>query len=517
MVPIGLGPTPRFLGVFGRHQLIAGAKHNNGSCDFIYVNTKFTDSTDGDIDIWKINITNGMFINSTVSTIRGFDYFPDLPTYHYVDIPEVEYDVTHNAVLIWMSPFDSLSPRYIMSANFDGTVNWVVKPPVVDAAPSAYSPGRSNLVGNTLMLGGQRSFQIIDTSNGQLLFSGAPVNLTNIIGFGAFYRNYDASTMSYYAYALSAGQARVKFFPPLPTQTFRVPQEYIAFATCCDRAIMAHLYQFTSVLGTNDYFTDFDIDIFYNGVIWKASSLRFEGLQRKIGVGLSVDEQSLKIWASPTDTMFGAKFLTGAEEGLLDGAIIVRKRAIWEFHSGNVASDIQHNPLAVWTLFTGYTSSIAKGGASHIELKVKSSLLKLNVNMPRNYYQPGCLWTLFDHGCSLNKSSYGVDGTVLNASKRVINIAGGISPNQGADGISYFAQGRLLFTSGVNNGLQVLIDNNDNNGLYLAYPLNAVPSAGDTVTFYPGCSKSYNTCKVKFNNWDNFRGFDKVPPVVISV
>ncbi len=303
---------------------------------------------------------------------------------------------------------------------------------------------------------------------------------------------------------------------PMPLN-LKVSQTYINWVLATNRGIMGHLYQFTSNTGIQDYFTDMDLDINYNGIVWKSDSLRFEGMGRKVSVGLSVDEQSVKIWAKPTDTLFGANFLTGAEEGLLDGAIIVRSRIIWKFTTGNAAVDVQAIPLAVWPLFTGYTSAIDKGGASHIDLKIKSALVKLNVNMPRNYYQPGCLWTLFDKGCTLSKSDFGVFGIISTGpTSIVIPIMGGISPAIGADGIAQFAQGRLLFASGVNSGLQVLIDTNDAANLYLAYPLNALSAAGDTIAYYPGCSKSFNTCQVKYNNDNNFRGFDKVPPIMIS-
>lgn len=303
-----------------------------------------------------------------------------------------------------------------------------------------------------------------------------------------------------------------------PPQNTKVSPAYINWILASNRGIMAHLYQFIAVDGANDYFTDFDLDIVYNGITWKSNALRFEGMHRKVGVGLNVDEQSLKIWAAPTDTLFGANFLTGAEEGLLDGSIIIRSRAIWQFVTGNVAADIQATPLAVWTLFTGYTATIEKGGASHIELKVKSALRRLDIDMPRNFYQPGCLWALFDAGCDLSKAAFTVTGTIGSGpNSRVIPVSGGVSSPNGADGIATYAQGRLLFTSGVNSNLQVLIDNNDSANLYLAYVLSDVPSPGDTISYWPGCSKSYNTCNVKFNNAQNFRGFDKVPPVMVSI
>ena len=301
-------------------------------------------------------------------------------------------------------------------------------------------------------------------------------------------------------------------------QPIKVSQTYIAWVLGTNRGIMGHLYKFTSSSGELDYFTDLDFNITYGGAVWKANSLRFEGMARKLSVGLDVDEQTVKIWAKPTDMLFGSLFLPGAEQGLLDGAIVQRSRIVWAFSTGNAAYDTTLPPLAVWVLSTGYTSQIAKGGLSHIELKVKSALHKLEVNMPRNYYQPGCLWTLFDSGCTLVKSAFAITGTIGSGpTSRTIPVSGGIATPVGADSIANYAQGRLLFTSGVNSGLQVLIDNNDASNLYLAYVLDEVPSAGDTLTYYPGCSKAFVTCDGKFGNKANFRGFDKVPPVMLSL
>lgn len=301
-------------------------------------------------------------------------------------------------------------------------------------------------------------------------------------------------------------------------EDLKVSYQYIQWLLATNRAIMGHLYKFTSQAGANDYFTDLDIDINYANAVWKSGSLRLEGLQRKLAVGVQVDEQTVKIWAAPSDTLFGATFLESAQQGLMDGAVIVRYRIIWRFISGNAAADTQNQPLAVWPLFTGYVASIDKGGASHLEVKIQSALNRLNVNMPRNYYQPGCLWTLFDSGCTLSAAAFAKTGTLgAGVTTRVLPIVGGVSPLLGPDNIPEYAQGRVLFTSGVNNGFLTLLDTNDAANLYLAYPLDNLPSAGDTVTYYPGCSKSFNTCQAKFANQANFRGFDKVPPIMVSV
>jgi uncharacterized phage protein (TIGR02218 family) len=294
---------------------------------------------------------------------------------------------------------------------------------------------------------------------------------------------------------------------------------YINFLFSSSRAIVGHLYQFTSLAGANDYFTDLDFDIHYNGVVWKSSALRIDGLRRKTATGLEVDEQSVTILAQPTDTLFGANFLAGAETGLLDGCLITRFRAIWAVVTGNLLNDVINNaPLQVWTMFTGFASKIEKGGVTRVEMKVKSPLVKLEVDMPRNFYQPGCLWTLFDQGCTLDKNAFAVNGSVGAApTSTAIPVAGGVPNPTAADTFENYQQGRILFTSGVNNGLLTLINANDSANLYLAYPLNALPAIGDTFTYWPGCSKSFNTCDVKFGNKANFRGFDKVPPIAVSI
>lgn len=282
--------------------------------------------------------------------------------------------------------------------------------------------------------------------------------------------------------------------------------------------IMAHLFTFTSASGTLDYFTDFDIDIPYNGNTYKANGLRIEGLRMKLGIGVSVDEQEVVIWASPTDTLFGSAFLEGMAQGLMDGGTIARDRVVWVPTTGDVSRDITVPPIAVWRMFLGYMSTIERLGRASVTFKVKSPLVKLNIQMPRNFYQPGCLWSLFDSGCTLNRNSFAVNGSIgINgATARVISVSGGVSPVIGADGLPYYQRGRILFTSGVNNGLEATIDNNDSNDLYLAYLLNDIPSFGDTFTIYPGCAKTFQTCQLKFNNTNNFRGFDKVPPVFVA-
>lgn len=281
--------------------------------------------------------------------------------------------------------------------------------------------------------------------------------------------------------------------------------------------IIGHLFTFESASGALDYFTDMDTDISYGGNTFKSGGLRIDGIKTRIGIGVSVDEQEVIIWASPTDTLFGAAALTGLAEGLMDGGTVARDRIVWLPQTGDVSLDIQSPPQAVWRTFLGYMSTIERLGRASVTFKVKSPLVKLNIDMPRNFYQPGCLWSLFDSGCTLDRDNFAFHGSCALSDTRNIRVNGGIPTPAGADGLANYQRGRILFTSGVNNGVMTTIDGNDNNFLYLAYRLNAAPGIGDTFTAYPGCSKSFNTCQLKFNNTNNFRGFDKVPPVFVAV
>lgn len=280
--------------------------------------------------------------------------------------------------------------------------------------------------------------------------------------------------------------------------------------------IIGHGYTFTSATGLVDRFTDMDQDVTVGGLVYKSSSLRIEGMRMKLGVGVSVDEQECVIWAAPTDTLFGAAFLAGMADGLMDGGTIARDRFVWTPATGDVSVDMVAPPIATWRMFLGYMSTIEKLGRASVTFKVKSPLVRLNINMPRNFYQPACLWSLFDSGCTLDRAAFALNYTVAGATANNLYVTS-IVDQTGVDGYPYYQRGRLVFTSGVNNGLGVTIDTNDSQIFYLAYPLNAIPVAGDTLTAYPGCSKAFTTCGQKFNNTQNFRGFDKVPPVTSSV
>lgn len=281
---------------------------------------------------------------------------------------------------------------------------------------------------------------------------------------------------------------------------------------------MAEMYTIKLVDGSMDYFTSLDNEINYNGVVFKSHSLIIEQLHYKASVGWSVDEQTVRIFYRPEDMLCGANFIGGVVEGMLDGATITRQRAFWPRGTDyRTFADFLTAPLDVITLFTGYVAAIDKIGQTEVEVKIRSPMGLLDIDMPRNTYQSGCQWRLFDHGCTLNRDDYTVTGSVAGVSDGNILVSGGVSPNVGADGDAYFAQGRIKFTSGDRTDLTLTIRDNDDSYVYFMYPPIKGIHVGDEFFMWPGCSKRTDTCKLKFNNIANFRGFPKIPPVVTSI
>lgn len=281
--------------------------------------------------------------------------------------------------------------------------------------------------------------------------------------------------------------------------------------------LMTELFEIELRDGTTEYYTNLDMDITYGGHTYLANSIRIEGMRYRVAVGLQVEEQDVKISAYPGESLVNATFFSSIGAGLLDGAYITRKRAFWQPATGVPAVDFLQAPLDVVTLFVGLVSSITKLGRTFMELKVKSPLKLLDIDMPRNTYQPGCQWLLYDSGCTLNRATFTDSYTVTAATETQITVAS-ISPVNGADGIPYYQQGRLLFTSGNNSGIQTIVSFHTSTVFWLQYPLVEPPAVGDTFDVSAGCSKigRGGACELKFNNLTNFRGFPRVPPIVLS-
>ncbi|AJY47228.1 DUF2163 domain-containing protein [Martelella endophytica] len=124
-----------------------------------------------------------------------------------------------------------------------------------------------------------------------------------------------------------------------------------------------------------------------------------------------------------------------------------------------------------------------------------------------------CDVTLGDGKCGFNTSTPGffATGTVIaveNETRIAVSVGGDFATG-------FFSFGVLAFESGALAGVKADIETNAGSGgtlwLGLWLPLEGTPAPGDAVRLTAGCDKSFSTCRSKFSNLVNFRGFPHMP------
>ena len=76
---------------------------------------------------------------------------------------------------------------------------------------------------------------------------------------------------------------------------------------------------------------------------------------------------------------------------------------------------------------------------------------------------------------------------------------------------TFYQLGELEITSGDNNGQRRQVYADASGALTLAWGFAMQILPGVTYNLYPGCDRTATTCRDKFNNKDNWRGFSYIP------
>ncbi len=144
------------------------------------------------------------------------------------------------------------------------------------------------------------------------------------------------------------------------------------------------------------------------------------------------------------------------------------------------------------------------------ELRGLSSAL----NMVRGrLFTAGCDADLGDARCgiALAAPAYTGHGTVGAAEGPGLIVAAGL----GAFAAGWFTQGQLVFTTGANEGFATEVKAHTVSAgaarLELWQRPPAAPAPGDAFTVTAGCDKRFATCRDRFANTLNFRGFPHMP------
>jgi uncharacterized phage protein (TIGR02218 family) len=240
-------------------------------------------------------------------------------------------------------------------------------------------------------------------------------------------------------------------------------------------------------------FTDHDLDLVFEGMTFRASSgLTAKALQQS--TGLSIDN---------TEAVGALNDASIREEDLMAGRFDGAEVRSWLVNWANVAERVLQ--------FRGTFGEIARaGGAFRAELRGLSEAL----NQPRGrVYQRECSALLGDRECGVNLSlpTYASERRVEVIENRQLLRFTGFA----GFGNQWFERGRMVVLSGDAAGLVGLIKT-DRIGetartieLWQAFGLEV--RAGDMVRLEAGCDKRSATCRVKFDNYLNFRGFPHIP------
>lgn len=240
-------------------------------------------------------------------------------------------------------------------------------------------------------------------------------------------------------------------------------------------------------------FTDHDRVLVFDGTTFEAMS-GFTASEIKESVGLSVD--NLEVAGALSSQSLNDDDLAA---GLYDDAGIEIFRVNWA------------DPTQRVLMRSGSIGEVKRSGTA-FAAEVRG--LAHYLQQPKGrLYQYGCDADLGDGRCGVDLSGAAFKGagavTAL-TSARVFAVSG-----LGAFAGSWFQRGLLTWSTGANAGLSMEIKRHENSGgaveleLWQAMAKNVL--AGDQFTITAGCDKLFETCKTKFANVNNFRGFPHMP------
>lgn len=240
-------------------------------------------------------------------------------------------------------------------------------------------------------------------------------------------------------------------------------------------------------------FTDHDRDLTFEGVVFRADT-GLSALALQQGTGLAVDNTEA-IGALSDAAIREAD----VEAGRFDGAELTAWLVNW--------TDVVQRQVE----FRGTLDEIRRaGGAFRAELRGLTEAL--NQPMGRVYQKP-CPAVLGDAACRVDLSAPGY------ATERAVEQVEDAQRFTFAalDGFDFgwFERGRLIVLDGAAAGLSGLVKRDRFlDGLRVVelwQPLRAGIAPGDRVRLEAGCDKRFETCRLKFGNALNFRGFPDIP------
>lgn len=241
---------------------------------------------------------------------------------------------------------------------------------------------------------------------------------------------------------------------------------------------------------------------------YKSREVLVSGLRSKTKIGLEVDEQTIKF--EYTDDPTFQNYVTWPKAlllGLLDGATVRRDR----FFAADWAPDLSYPWIGGVQMFNGIVSGLRDVGRQSATVSVKSAINILDTQMPRDLYVPSCKNIWGDFACGIDQNAYAVTATCSGTPTPVF------LPWTG--GTSDYTEGKVFIDNGDSVTRVRKILKADGTGIWLVYPLDFVPVAGQMFTAFPGCAGTMTRCEFFHGaNWrDRYKGFPFIPVASAAV
>jgi len=240
-------------------------------------------------------------------------------------------------------------------------------------------------------------------------------------------------------------------------------------------------------------FTDHDEDVVVDGLTCHA------------GTGLTASEATTQLGLAVTGSE-----ISGA---LADDALTETDLAAGRYDAATIEVflvDWSEPSLSV-LLSKGSLGEVRREGQAFVA-EMRGLADRLN-QQSGNLYSSSCAADLGDSRCTIDLSNpaYNGTGAVTTLTATSSFLASGL--DSFADG--WFAAGKLTFTGGANAGLAVEVKSHRITAAGILIELwQAMPeplATGDSFAVTAGCDKRFATCRDRFNNGLNFRGFPQIP------
>ncbi len=241
-------------------------------------------------------------------------------------------------------------------------------------------------------------------------------------------------------------------------------------------------------------FTDHDLDLRFERITFRAETGMTARAMTQT-TGLSVDN---------TEAVGALSSLGLTEADILAGRFDAAELRIWEVDW----SDLETRHL----VFRGTLGEITRtGGAFRVELRGSSEPLSRSGG---RVFGGLCPAVLGDSRCrfTLTAPLFSRDLQIAGVEE---NGAALILPLLPDVPVNWFAHGRILFLDGAAQGLVGLVRHDtsvpDGRRIELWIGPGAKPAKGDAIRIEAGCDRRFETCREKFGNEINFRGFPHIP------